>query len=90
MQSITGTDLSSHCYLLSAGAVGGCINELPSNGGVAKTKGGRQNGGTRDVLVAVVLRFGAVIVRSDATSVVSNFGGNWLNCVAVYYWRRFI
>jgi hypothetical protein len=23
----------------------GCINELPCNGGIAKTKGGRQNGG---------------------------------------------
>jgi hypothetical protein len=81
-QSITGTDLSDTDYLLSAlVAVGGSINELPCNGGIAKTKGGRQNGGSRDVLVAVVLRFWCGKSQSDAARVVCNLGGNWLESV---------
>ena len=65
--------------MLSAlGAVGGCINELPCNGGVAKAKGGRQNGGARDVLVAVILRFRCSDIQCDAAGIVGNPGGNGL------------
>ena len=43
-----------------------------------KAKGGWQNGGVPyNVLVAVVLRFGAVIFRAMA-SVIGNFGSNWI------------
>ena len=48
------------------------------NGGVAKTKCRWQNGGTRDILVAVVLRFCAVRFRAMRQRVVGNFGCNWL------------
>ena len=58
---------------------GGCINELPCNGGVAKTEGGWQNGGTRDVLVAIILRFRCSDIQSDAASIVGNLGSNWFN-----------
>jgi hypothetical protein len=76
--------------LSTLAAVGSCINKLPSNGGIAKTKGGRKNGGTRDVLVAVVLRFWCGDIQSDTARVVCNLGGDWLDCVAVNYWHRFI
>ncbi len=77
--------------MLSAlGAVRGCISELPCNGGVAKTKGGRQNGGTRNILVTVILRFRCGKGQSDAAGIVCNLGGNRLNCVAVNYWHRLV
>jgi hypothetical protein len=65
--------------LSALAAVGSTINKLPCNGGVTETKGGRQNGGTRDVLVAVVLRFWCGDSQSDAARVVANLGSNWLD-----------
>jgi hypothetical protein len=55
------------------------IGKLPCNGGVAKAKGGRQNGGTRNILVTVILRFWCSDIQSDAARVVCNLGGNWIN-----------
>jgi hypothetical protein len=34
--------------------------------------------------------FGAVILRAMRQGVVANLGGDWLDCVAVNYWRRFV
>ena len=77
--------------MLSAlGAVGGSINKLPCNGGVAKTKSRWQHGGTRDILVAVVFSFRCSNIQSDAASVIRNLGGNWINLRAVNYWLRLI
>ncbi len=77
--------------MLSAlGAVGGSINKLPCNGGITKTKGGRQIGSAHDVLVAIILRFRCSDIQSNAASIVCNLGSNWLDCVAVYYWCRFV
>jgi hypothetical protein len=61
------------------GAVRGCINKLPCNGGIAKAKGGRQNGGTRNILVAVILRFWCCKTQSDAARVIGNFSSDWLD-----------
>ena len=44
----------------------------------------------RDVLVAVVLRYRYGNIQSDAASVIGNLSGDWLDCVAVSYWRRFV
>ncbi len=77
-------DLSaSHC-------IARLISKLPSNGGITDTKGRRQNGGTRDFLVAVILRFWCSKGQSNTTSIVCNLGSDWLDCVAVYYWRIFV
>jgi hypothetical protein len=59
----------------------GTINELPCNGGIAKAKGGWQNGGTRDVLVAVILRFWCGDIQSNTASIVGNLGSDWINLV---------
>jgi hypothetical protein len=77
--------------LLSAlGVVRGSIGKLPCNGGITKTKGRWQNGSTRDVLVTVVLRFWCGDTQSNTASIVGNLGSDWLDCVAVNYWYRFV
>ncbi len=77
--------------MLSAlAAVGGSINKLPRNGSVTKAKGGRQNGSTYNVLVAVVLRCRGGNSQSNTAGIIGNFSGNRLDCVAVNYWHRFV
>ena len=74
--------MSDTFYLLSAlAAVGGCINELPSNGGIAKAKGRWQNGSAYNILIAVVLRCRGSDIQSDTTGVVGNLSSNWINLV---------
>ena len=91
MQSITGADFVLNLDILGASRyIASTINELPNNSGVAETKKWMAERRHRQYPCRKLSFAVGAVGQCDAAGVISNFGGDWFDCVAVNYWYRFV